>query len=293
MNDLRNVCNEKAESRLRMALYISIAILALEVVGGIASNSLALLSDADHVLGDVLAVSLSYLAVRISSRAATKGTSWGMHRAEVFAAVANAVSLIVIAMLIFVAAYSRIQAPLVVQSIEMLAIAVAGLIGNIYVVVGLRGHDDLNVRGAYLHVVGDTLSSAIVIAGGVWMSFGGSYVVDPILSIFVGGLIIFGSVRLLRDSLDILLEKTPKGLDPDDVRAKMSMVEGVRDVHDVHIWSICSNIRAISAHVEVGDCGPGGTDEILSRLNSILREGFGIEHVTLQIEKNCADRHVH
>lgn len=293
MNDLR-VCNPEARGPFRECIAVSAFILALEIAGGILSNSLALLSDAGHVFADVMAIALSYSAIILATRPSSKGASWGYHRAEVFAAAINAAALIAVAIFIFYEAYRRFLDPSEVESGTMLAIAIVGLVGNIYVVLRLHGHHDLNVRSVYLHVMGDAISSVAVILGAIVIAFTGFEAVDALLSVLIGGMIIVGGVRLLSKSSDILLEKTPGEIDPEKVKASMKTVEGVKDVHDLHVWSVCSNILALSAHVDVDDMSLGETAMLIEQLQGKLLEEFDISHATFQFEcAGCANEHAH
>ena len=272
---------------LALALAITLTFLVAETVGGLLTGSLALLADAGHMATDAAALALSLAAVWLARRPATPRRSFGYLRAEVLAALVNAATLVAISILIFWEAFGRLGDPPAVESGPMLAIAVAGLVANAasaWVLMRGGGHvHNLNTRGAFLHVVGDLLGSVAAIVAALVMLATGWYLADPLLSVGIGLLILWGSWRLLRESLDVLLEATPAGIDPAAVRAAMAAVDGVADVHDLHVWTVTSGLIALSSHVEVA----AGRDwhPILLDLAARLRDRFGIAHVTLQPEE--------
>jgi len=293
-HETRKSCSPESSGKIKLAIGLSFFILILEFVGGLFSNSLALLSDAGHVFMDLFALSLCYYALQLSCKPATTEATYGLHRSEIFAALINGLTLLVISGVIFYEAYHRLLTPPNVKSIEMLVIAVIGLVANIIVVLWLHGSKDLNVRGAYLHVLGDTISSVAVIVGGVLITFTGIYIIDPILSILIAILIIVGSVRLIKESVDIFMEKTPKHIKTEDVIKAIKSIDGVHNVHDLHIWSICSNVHAASAHIEVGNMELKNTELLMRKISEKLKENFNISHPTLQFEcSECENFHVH
>ncbi len=271
---------------LVLALGITATFLVAEVIGGLLTNSLALLADAGHMATDVAALALALFAIWLARRPATPERSFGFARAEILAALVNAGSLIAISIYIFWEAFRRIGEPPEVDSGPMLAVAIAGLAANVasaWVLMRGGGHEDnLNTRGAFLHVVGDMLGSVGAIVAALVMLATGWYLADPILSAGIGLLILWSSWRLLRESVEVLLESTPKGLDPAQVRAAMAEVNGVAGVHDLHVWTVTSGLVALSCHVEVTGGRPW--DEALDDLTALLRTRFGIAHVTLQPE---------
>jgi cobalt-zinc-cadmium efflux system protein len=268
-----------------MALALTSAILVAEVVGGFISNSLALLADAGHMLTDVLALALAYVALGLATRPATPHKTYGWYRIEILAALINGVTLVVIALVIFWEAYGRFKEPPEVATVTMLAIATIGLVANAVGIRFLSGHGhSLNLRGAYLHMLGDLLSSVGVIIGGLIMWQTGNFVVDPLLSAAIGVVIIVSAYRLLRESVDVLLEGTPVGLDLGAVEEALRTLEGVEGVHDLHVWSLTSGVNALSCHVEVKAEALAGVDAILDRIRSLLQERFEISHTTIQIE---------
>lgn len=274
---------------LRLAIILSVGTFAVEVMGGVVSNSLALLSDSGHVFLDVFALALSYYAVRLAMRPATDEATFGLHRAEVLASLANGLSLIVVAGLIFYFAYGRFLDPPRIQGVVMLSVAVVGLCANLFVAWRIKGFKSLNVRSAYLHVLGDALSSVAVVAGGVAIQLGQVYWIDPVLSFLIAALIAGGSLKILVESVDILLEKVPRHMAPEHLVEEIRGIGGVKDVHDMHVWSICSNCHAMSAHIVLNDDAKSRSASVLQVITEHLRKKHGIEHTTIQIEdERCA-----
>ncbi|MBI5694143.1 MAG: cation transporter [Nitrospirae bacterium] len=281
----------KASSEQSKGLIFSIAltafILIVEVVGGFLTNSLALLSDAAHVMTDLVSLALALFAIFLSGFPASDTRTYGWHRSEVFAAFINGVSLVVISGIIMYEAVVRLVTPEPVKSLGMLGVALFGLVINLAVVHKLQGHDhhDLNMRSAFLHVLGDALMSVGVIAGGVVMHYTGWYVVDPALSIFFSLFILWGAGRVIYDSAHIFLEGVPKGIGINDVVEEIKKVPHVLDVHRLHLWSICSNISAMSAHIMIDPHYHGRREIIINDINCRLVSCFHINHTTLQLEK--------
>ena len=278
-------------ARLRLAIPLTLTVFAFELVGGIWSGSLALLSDSLHVLFDATALGLSYAAIVLAARPASDRHSYGLHRGEILAALLNGLTVGLIAAWIFFEAWERLAHPREIRVGGMMAVAAAGLVANAIVVWLLHGHhrDDLNVRGAYLHVIGDLLASAAVIAGGAVIWATGWTLVDPLLGFAIGLLLLWGAGRLVRESLHVLMEGVPAGLTVEGVAAAVLAVPGVGDFHRVHIWSLCSHIRALSAHLAVDASGGRPAQDVLDDVNALLHERFGITHTTLQSEcRGCA-----
>jgi cobalt-zinc-cadmium efflux system protein len=278
-------------SQLRLAIPLTLAVFGFELFGGIWSNSLALLSDSLHVLFDATALGLSYAAIVLAARPANDRHSYGLHRGEILAALLNGVTVALVAAWIFFEAWERLSHPQQIRVGGMMGVAAAGLVANAIVVRLLHGHhhEDLNVRGAYLHVIGDLLASAAVIAGGAVIWATGWTLVDPILGFAIGLLLLWGAGRLVRESLHVLMEGVPAGLSVEGVAAAVLAVPGVGDFHRVHIWSLCSHIRALSAHVTVDVAAGRTTQSVLDDVNALLHERFGITHTTLQSEcRGCA-----
>jgi cobalt-zinc-cadmium efflux system protein len=278
--------SDTTKRNLVFAVALTSLVLVAEVAGGLWSHSLALLSDAAHVFTDLFSLILSLAALTIASRPVGKEHTFGFHRAEVFAALLNGILLFAISAGLLWAAYSRILHPPEVRVTGMLVIAVAGLLANGVIVLKLRGHarHDLNIRSAYLHVLADVGGSVgVVVAGGVmWLT--GWYVADPIISVGIALVVLGGSFRLLRDTAHILLEGVPRSIDLDAVASSLREVPGVEGVHDLHIWTICSNLLALNVHVTVGDSTAEERDEILEAVNHRMKERFGILETTVQAE---------
>src|SRR5512136_3126897 len=239
--------------RFKYAIILTALTLVAEVIGGIWTNSLALLSDAAHVFLDVFALVLSLVAIKLAAYPASDTRTFGWHRMEVFASFINGVSVFLIAIGIFYEAWGRLFQPEEVKSVPMFVIAAVGLVMNLVAAGALHqhSHDDLNVRSAFLHVIGDAAISVGVIAAGIAIYFTGWVILDPIISIVIGCTIFWGAWRILRESTHILLEGTPRGLNTAEVVSAIREVEGVHEVHHFNLWSICSHILALSAHIDI------------------------------------------
>ena len=276
---------ELSAKELRFALIFTLGIFVVEVVGGVVSNSLALLSDASHVFSDAFALALSYLAIKIASRPPSLSRTFGYHRAEVLVALVNGVLLLGISLAIFHEAYQRFLSPPDIKLREMLGVAVFGLAANLFVMFRLRehAHEDINIRGAFLHVVGDTLGSVGVIVGGVAIYLTGNTLADPAVSAFIAAIIAVGALRLVVESLHILLEGTPRHVDVLALKRSLESIAGVKDVHDLHVWAICSHINAASAHISVEDQMISQLEKIQREVNEKFKE-YRINHTTLQFE---------
>ncbi len=275
------------QKKFKIAVLVTFLVFLGEVIGGIWSGSLALLSDAAHVMSDVLSLLISWLAIYLSTRPATSSRTFGYHRAEVFAAFINGVSLIGISGWIFYEAYQRYNSPEDIKVTGMFVVACLGLVANLFILWQLHGesHGNLNVRSAVLHVVGDTLSSVAVVVGGVIIFFTGWYPIDAILSFVIGGIILFGAINVTKEAVHILLENSPRNTDAHTVAKHLCDLAPVKDVHDMHIWSLCSNYSALSAHIVINENSTLPHDQILKQINAELQKRFGINHTTLQLER--------
>jgi cobalt-zinc-cadmium efflux system protein len=287
---VQGVGRRRERRGLVLAIGFTGTILLAEMVGGILTNSLALLADAGHMLIDLVSLAMSLVALTFALRPASERRTYGLHRLEILAALANGVTLILICLYIFYEAYQRFLAPEPVRSPEMLVIAFVGLVANGAAILVLREGESLNVRSAFLHVLGDTLSSVGIIVGGVVMLFTGWYVVDPLISVLIAFLILVSAYRVMVEAVNVLLEATPKGIDLKEVVEAMREVEGVLDVHDVHIWSITSGLHALSAHLLVEDQLLSRCPEIVGEVEGTLAERFSIAHTTLQCECESCGR---
>lgn len=274
--------------RLVVSLVLTGLILAAEVVGGLWTGSLALLSDAAHVFLDGFALGMSYLALRLAALPPDDRHTYGFHRMQVLAALLNGVTLLLVAVEIFREAWARFHDPAPVLAGPMLAVAAVGLAVNLAVALILRRHDhhDLNVRSAFLHVAGDALASVGVIVAGVIILLTGWQWVDPLVGVLIGLIILLGSGRVLRESVHILAEGMPEGLTAAQIAEAMRQVPGVVEVHDLHVWTIGPRYTALSAHVVLADQALSQTQDVMAGLKRALADEFGIEHTTIQFE--CA-----
>ena len=276
--------------QLKIALVIVLAIMVFEIVGGILSNSLALLGDAGHMFVDALALGLSLFAITIAGRPATRTKTYGYHRAEIMAALANGTTLVLVSVYIFYEAYHRFLNPPVVHAPLMIVVAMVGLVANLAGILLLRGasRGNLNIRAAFWHIVGDTISSVGVIVAGVIISVTGWAIADPLIAVFIGCIILWGAVRLVSESVNILLEAVPRHIRLDKVVQVIKKVSGVEDVHDIHVWTITSGMHALSAHLVIEDQTVSRSGEIVRAINHDLAEHFNIRHTTLQLEcRSC------
>jgi cobalt-zinc-cadmium efflux system protein len=276
---------EKTSRVLRISLFVTLAYIVLLVIAGLRAHSLALLSEAGHNLSDFLALLLSLVAVYLQSRPPSATKTFGYHRAGVLAALINAASLVVISFFIFYEAFRRLQNPEHVHAGTMMWVAAAGVAMNGVIAFLLyRAGGDVNIRSALIHEVGDTLSTAAVIIGGWAILLTGKYWIDSALSFGIGALILWSSFGILRETMNILLEGTPRGLKLERVEAAIRMVEGVNDVHDLHVWSIGSESRALSCHIAIADIPPSVSERILRDVKEVLHHDFRVVHTTIQFE---------
>jgi cobalt-zinc-cadmium efflux system protein len=274
---------------LKIAIILTAIIFFAEVAGGLVSGSLSLLGDAAHMLQDVVALLLSLGAIIIAERLPTTSRTFGYHRVEIGAAVVNGFILIGVSVVIIHEALARVSQPHPVNSTVMFSVAVVGLIANLAAMYVLHGSHDLNVKSAFLHVLGDTLSSVAVIGAALWIAFTGQTVVDPLLSIAIALLILVSSFSLLRDSFAILLQFAPRDVNTEDVMADIESVEGVDGVHNVHLWSLCSNINILDAHVYSCETDTHRLEAIKTEIKHRL-EKYRIRHSTLEFEcRECED----
>ncbi|MCR8995058.1 cation transporter [Brevibacillus sp. 7WMA2] len=270
---------------LLISLFIITAFLIVEVIGGFLTNSLALLSDAGHMLSDSSALFLSLIAMFFATRKPSAKKTYGFYRFEILAALINGVMLVVISLVIIWEAYQRFFAPPEVASLSMMGIAFVGLLANIAAAfVLMRGDykNNLNIRSAFLHVLGDLLGSVGAILAGLLMWKFNWYIADPIISVVVAVLIMLSAWRVTRDSVDVLMESTPASIDADQVSDALSKIEGVTSVHDLHIWTVTSGFDSLSCHLHVKD--GLASYPILQEALHLLEHQFGITHSTIQIE---------
>jgi cobalt-zinc-cadmium efflux system protein len=275
---------------LRYSLVATSLYVVVTLVAGLRAHSLALLSEAGHNVTDVLALLLSWVAVFIQTRPPSSTKTFGYHRAGVLAAFINALTLVGIAFYIFYEAIMRMRRPVEVQPTVMIWVAVAGVIMNGVISWFLfRASRDVNIRSAFIHQVGDTLSTAAVIVGGWAILWTGQSWIDPALSIGIACLILWSSLGIIHETLNILLEGAPHGMSVEQVVSALSRVDGVIDVHDVHVWSIGSDTPALSCHIRINDIMLSESDLILRRIKQVLSVNYHIEHTTIQFENSVCD----
>lgn len=270
---------------LRFSLAATALYILLTIVAGLRANSLALLSEAGHNVSDFLALLLSFVAVYLQARPPNASKTFGYHRAGVLAAFVNALMLVGIAFFIFYEAGERLLNPAPVEAGTMIWVAAAGVVMNATIAMFLwRTSRDVNIRSAFVHEIGDTLSTAAVIVGGVAIHYTGRTWIDPALSFGIGALILWSSFGIIRETLNILLEGTPRGLSVDNIEQTIRAVAGVNDVHDLHVWSLGSESHALSCHISIEDIPPSASEAILREVNERLRSKFHIHHTTVQFE---------
>ena len=275
---------------LQISLGVTFAYIVLLVVSGIRAHSLALLSEAGHNLSDFLALLLSWVAVYLQSRPPSATKTYGYHRAGVLVALVNAASLTAVSFLIFYEAFRRLQHPEPVHAGTMMVVAAAGVIMNGAIALLLwRSNRDVNIRSVLVHQIGDTLSTAAVIAGGWAIMATGQSWIDSALSVGIGALILWSGFGIVRETLNILLEGTPRGVKLERVEEAMRAVDGVNDVHDFHVWNIGSETRALSCHISIADIPPSVSERILRDVKECLHHEFRIDHTTIQFEHEVCE----
>jgi cobalt-zinc-cadmium efflux system protein len=274
-----------ARQKLRLAFFLTVIILLVELVGGLLANSLALLSDAGHVITDIFALGLAWFAIVQAERPANARKTFGYHRVGILAALVNSITLIIIAFAILLEAIQRFHHPEPVLPFIMFLSAGIGIVVNLFIGFGLQKEgDNLNVRAAALHVFGDVGVSLGVIVAGVIILLTGWTIADPLLSVGITVLLAVGAWRILRETTNILLEAVPKGLSMPSLVRDMKKVNGVKDVHDLHVWSITSNMYALSCHALIDNLPPSKSSSILHSLTGMLSEKYHIGHATIQFE---------
>lgn len=275
----------RTQSVLRISLAATLAYVAVTFVAGLRAHSLALLSEAGHNVSDFLALLLSFAAVYFQNRPADNSKTFGYQRAGVLAAFVNALTLVIISIWIGIEAVHRLSAPVAVHPRTMMWVAAAGVVMNGVIAILLWGvARDVNLRSAFLHMAGDTLSTAAVIAGGVAILLTGHNWIDPVLSLLIAALILWTSFDIVRETLNILLEGMPRGVTLGELRIGMEAVEGVLNVHDLHVWSLGSQSHALACHVTIADIPPSESACILVKLKHVLRDHYNIQHSTIQFE---------
>jgi len=287
LDEKNTVQNQK---QFVLAISLTAVIFVGELIGGFWTGSLALLSDSAHVFMDIFALGLSYLAIRASALPANDTHTYGYHRLQVLAALANGITLLLVAFGIFREAWGRLSNPEPILIGPLLVIAIIGLVVNLIVAYILHHHDheDLNTRSAYLHVLGDALSSVGVIIVGVLLITVNWLWLDPLVSVLIGILILLSSGRVLRESIHILAEGMPKGMTASSIAGVMHSIPGVEEIHDLHVWTISPGYVALSAHITLADTALSQTTEVMKNVKIALQEQFNISHTTIQLEcENC------
>jgi len=259
--------------------------MVVEIVGGFWANSLALLSDAGHMLSDLLSLGMAFFAVTVAARPATVRKTYGYYRVEILSALTNGVILVAMALAIFYEGYVRLRHPEPVAADVVLVVAGVGLLANL---IGFRllsrSCGNVNVRSARMHMAADALSSCGVVAGGIVIWLTSWYTIDSLISFGIGVVVLAGAYNIIRETVDILLESTPMGIEHDNVVRAISDVGGVKSVHDLHIWSITSGMTALSGHVILDGPAHAKSDDVLNHIKEMLRQRFCIEHTTIQVE---------
>lgn len=281
-----------SEKNLLAAVVLNFTITLAEVIGGILSNSLALLSDAVHNLGDGLAVLLAYIAHRISKRKSNIRKTFGYKRVEILAAFVNSIVLVAICSFLMYEAIGRLSNPAPIKGLIMFSVATVGLLANLLAMLLLRGDSrkNLNIRAAYLHLVGDTLSSLVVILGGILIWKFNVFWLDPLITMLISLYILKETYLLLRDSFNILMQSAPGDIDLETVKSEVESMEGVRNLHHVHLWSLNDQQVHFEGHVDLEtDMSVSQAGELNKRISSLLHERFEIDHTTLQMEFGCCE----
>jgi cobalt-zinc-cadmium efflux system protein len=273
-------------TRLTWSLGITLAFVIFEAAAGYFANSLALLTDAAHNLTDVIALALSWFAIRITAQPANAQKTYGYHRAGILVALLNSTTLILISLGIFYEAYKRFMSPPEVQSSVLIVVGLIAVVINLItaLLVHRGSESDLNLRSAFVHLMGDVLSTIGAVIAGVIIYFTGANWLDPFVSVLIGILILYNAWGILRDAVDILLESTPRDVDMKKMVAEITQLEGVLGVHDLHVWSITQSLRTMSAHILTEDISVSAGAEIQNRINELVYHRYNIAHATLQLE---------
>jgi cobalt-zinc-cadmium efflux system protein len=287
---------KNTERNLLFSVLLNLVVTIAEVVGGLFSNSLALLSDALHNLGDTSAIFIAFLANRISKKEGTNKKTFGFKRIEILAALFNAIILVVIIIYLFIEAWHRLRNPMPIKGLVMLIVAVIGLLANLFSVLLLKKHSEqsINIRAAYLHLIGDTISSFVVIFTAILIYFFNIYWIDPLVTFILGIYLLWETYRILKVALDILMQATPPGLDLNQVKEALETLPAIDNIHHVHAWNLSDQEIHFECHVDlISDIRISETEIIRDAINEILKKKFRITHVTIQYEYNCcADKNM-
>jgi len=282
--------NNNVEKSLKIAIILTSIFFVVELVGGLISGSLSLLGDAVHMFRDVFALLLSLIAINIAKNLPSRTKTFGYHRVEIFASFLNGILLFGVSGWIFWEAYQRFFTPEPIESTTMFVVALIGLLVNLYVVSKLHGSHDLNVKSAFVHVLADTFSSIAVIFASIWIFFTNQVIIDPILGGVIAIFILFSAFVIIKDSIHVLLGFAPKNVNFDDVIKDIERVKGVQGAHNVHLWTLCSNINIIDAHVFTNEPSTAKIEGIKEKIKKNL-EKYNIKHVTLEFEcEECVEK---
>ena len=275
-----------AKRRVLLAIWLNLGMMIAEIIGGILTNSLALLSDAGHMFTHIFALVVSYVALQLASRRHTAEKTFGYHRAEPIAALINGITILVIVVIIATEAIKKFFFPEPIHAEPMFVIAVAGLIVNLLGAMILKesAKDDINIRGSFVHLLADTLSSLAIVAGGAVIFWTGWDIIDPLLGLVISAVVAVWGVRLMLDATHILMESTPRSIEVEELTRRMRAVEGVRAVHDVHVWEVSSGMYALTCHIQVDDMLISEAEPIQDEINRLVSDEFGIGHSNLQFE---------
>lgn len=278
-----------------LAVFITFVFCVGEVIAGYLSNSLALMSDAGHNFADALALALSAYAISIAKKPSDNKRTFGYHRVGILAALTNAIGLVFMAGVIFWEAFLRLREPEPVATTPMIIVATLAMILNMVISMWLHASakNDLNIRGAYLHMLGDAAASLGVVIAGIIIAFTGLYIADPIISIVFACLVLWSSWGILTESVQVLLEATPAGINLNEVENYIRRVEGVLDVHDLHVWTISSGLIACSLHIQIAEQNASGGQRIMHNVAHMLEHNFHIRHSTIQVEVDDCGGHEH
>ncbi len=283
--------HDNAEKSLQIAIVLTSIFFVVEVIGSLISGSLSLLGDAGHMFRDAFALFLSLSAIHIAKNLPSRTKTFGYHRIEIFAAFINGILLLGISLWIFLQAYQRVFAPKPIESVTMFIVALAGLLANLYVALKLHGSHDINVKSAFTHVLADALSSVAVIFASVWIFFTGQTIIDPVLGSLIAVFILLSAFAIIKDSIYVLLGFAPKNVNFDNVVKDIERVKGVEGVHNVHLWSLCSNINVIDAHIFTSEPSMGKIEAMKQKIKKNL-EKYNIRHTTLEFEcEECVENH--
>jgi cobalt-zinc-cadmium efflux system protein len=281
---------ENTGKNLLFSALLNLVVTVAEVLGGLFSNSLALLSDALHNLGDTSAIFIAYMANLISKKEGTRKKTFGFKRIEILAALFNAIVLVVIIIYLFIEAWHRLKNPMPIKGLVMLIVAVIGLLANLVSVLLLKKHavKSINIRAAYLHLIGDTISSFVVIFTAILIYFFNIFWIDPVVTFLLGIYLLWETYRILKIALDILMQATPPGLDLNLVKAALETIPAIDNIHHVHAWNLSDRDIHFECHVDLkSDIRISETETIRDAINEMLKEKFRITHVTIQYEYNC------